>query len=187
MDTRSENCGRGWWKVAGGFFLCLLVRLVPFRAPNIEPIMAVAMPFGKIYGALAGFFFAFFSIVVYDLVTGMVGEWTILTSLSYGVVGLASAYYFQNKEASRRNFALFAVAGTLFFDAVTGLLTGPLFFDQPFLVALLGQIPFTLLHLLGNVAFALVLSPVIYNFVAQEKKHRKRIFAPHYSLRLSPK
>ena len=48
---------------------------------------------------------------------------------------------------------------------------GPLFFGMPFIVALVGQIPFTALHLLGNVSFAIVLSPVIERWVlASEKK-----------------
>ena len=48
--------------------------------------------------------------------------------------------------------------------------------------ALIGQIPFTALHLLGNVSFALVLSPAIYNFIIENKKLESvsiiRIFNP---------
>ena len=161
---------KNWLKFALGILGCLLVRLLPFRAPNIEPIMSTAMPFGKAYGASAGFFFAFFSIILYDLATGTLGKWTMLTSVSYGVVGYASAYYFKNREPSRKNFVYFAILGTLFFDAFTGLLTGPLFFDQPILVALVGQIPFTILHLVGNVSFAFILSPVIYSYLVKKKK-----------------
>ena len=161
---------KNWLKFALGILGCLLVRLLPFRAPNIEPIMSTAMPFGKAYGASAGFFFAFFSIILYDLATGTLGKWTMLTSVSYGVVGYASAYYFKNREPSRKNFVYFAILGTLFFDAFTGLLTGPLFFEQPLMVALVGQIPFTLLHLIGNISFALLLSPAIYSFAIRKKK-----------------
>ena len=64
----------------------------------------------------------------------------------------------------------FAVMGTLAFDIVTGLSIGPLFFQQPFMEALIGQVSFTALHLLGNVGFAAVLSPLIYRFVVENKK-----------------
>ena len=58
--------------------------------------------------------------------------------------------------------------GTLFYDAVTGLTIGPLFFHQSFIVSLVGQIPFTVLHLLGNVSFAIVLSPMIERWLVKE-------------------
>jgi len=166
MYTKENN----YFRFFIALVACLLVRLLPFRAPNVEPIMATAMPFGKAYGALTGFLFGFLSIIVYDAVTSTLGTWTVLTSLSYGVIGMASAYYFQNRAATRKHFVSFAVVATLFFDATTGLLTGPLFFDQPFSVALAGQIPFTLLHLAGNVAFAAILSPHIYKILVRKRQ-----------------
>ena len=70
----------------------------------------------------------------------------------------------------RKNYVLFAVIGTLFYDAVTGLTIGPLLWGQPFMVALIGQIPFTLLHLAGNITFAVVLSPLLYTWVVENKQ-----------------
>ena len=161
---------KNWPKFIIGFVACLLIRLIPFRPPNIEPILATQMPFSKAYGAYVGFAFAFLSIVIYDLVTGMLGVWTLLTASTYGVLGLAAAFYFKNRRANALNFAGFAILGTIFFDAVTGLSVGPLFFNQPFSEAFFGQIPFTGLHLLGNISFALVLSPAIYRYVIGNKK-----------------
>src|SRR3989344_792480 len=100
----------------------------------------------------------------------MLGVWTLLTASTYGVLGLAAAFYFKNRRANALNFAGFAILGTIFFDAVTGLSVGPLFFNQPFSEAFFGQIPFTGLHLLGNISFALVLSPAIYRFVIENQK-----------------
>lgn len=54
------------------------------------------------------------------------------------------------------------------YDILTGLTVGPLFFQQPFLQALMGQIPFTVLHLSGNVTLALILSPIIDNAINKE-------------------
>jgi len=166
METYKKN----WLKFTLGFLVCLLVRLIPFRPPNIEPILATQMPFSKAYGAYAGFLFAFLSIVVYDLVTGTLGVWTLLTAGTYGVLGFWAFYFFRNRKSNRWDYAYFAVVGTLFFDAVTGLSIGPLFFHQSFMSALVGQIPFTLWHLVGNVSFSLILSPVIYNFVIQNRQ-----------------
>ena len=69
----------------------------------------------------------------------------------------------------RINYVKFAVIGTLFFDAITGLTVGPLFFNQSFMSALIGQIPFTILHLIGNVSFAFVVSPILYTYISTNK------------------
>lgn len=166
QNTYAKN----WFKFALGFVVCLLIRFIPFRPPNIEPILATQMPFSKAYGPVAGFAFAFWSVVIFDLIVGKVGVWTFITALAYGLLGLWASFYFKNKKNSTWNYAKFAVMGTLAFDIVTGLSVGPLFFGQSFMSALVGQIPFTAWHLLGNVAFALVLSPALYAFVIQNPK-----------------
>lgn len=166
MNTYVKN----WFKFVLGFIVCLLIRLIPFRPPNIEPIMAAVMPFSRAYGKVAGFSFAFGSMVLFDLIVGKVGIWTFITAIVYGLVGLGAAYYFKNKKNTAWNYAKFAVISTIFFDAVTGFTIGPIFFGQPFVAAVIGQIPFTALHLLGNVSLALVLSPVLYAFVIENKK-----------------
>lgn len=143
--------------------------------PNVEPIMAVQVPFAKTYGRLFGFLFGVSSIVFYDALTGTVGIWTIVTAASYGFVGVYAAYFFTNRSMNKRNIILFVAASTLFYDAVTGLLIGPLFFHQSFVIAFVGQIPFTITHLFGNLIFSLVLSPSIASFLAHKER---RAYSP---------
>ena len=168
-EDKKGSYKRNWPKFIVGFIVCMLVRLIPFRPPNIEPVLATQMPFSKAYGAWAGFLFAFLNIVLYDLVTGKLGVWTLLTAGTYGVLGLWAVFYFKNKSGAF-SYAKFAFMGTLFFDAVTGLLIGPLFFGQSFYEAFIGQIPFTGLHLLGNVLFAVTLSPALYSYIIKNEK-----------------
>jgi len=163
--------------------MCLLIRLIPFRPPNIEPIMAATMPFSRACGKMAGFLFAFGSMVLFDVMVGKVGIWTFITAIVYGLVGLGAADYFKNKKNTAWNYAKFAVISTIFFDAVTGFTIGPIFFGQSFIAAVLGQIPFTVMHLLGNVSFALVLSPSLYAFVIENKKFE----SPRLLINLNPK
>ena len=158
-----------WLKTTIMFISILIFRLIPFRAPNVEPIMAVIMPFSKVYGALMSFKFGILSIVVYDSVTSGFGVWTVLTALAYGLVGVGAYWYFKNK-AGWKNYALYAILATIIYDALTGLTLGPLFFGQTFTTAFLGQIPFTIIHLLGNVSFAIVLSPAIEKWLVKEKR-----------------
>lgn len=183
MNTNKKNYSKFSLKFSLALILCLLVRLIPFRVPNIEPILATTMPLGKVYGALTGFSFAILNILLYDLITGTLGVQTFFTAGAYGLLGLGAASYFRKNKSSVRNYVSFAIIGTLFFDALTGLTVGPIFFHQSFFGSLSGQIPFTALHLLGNVAFAVILSPAIYNYLIQDRRKEKPF---HYGI-LNPK
>lgn len=172
MNTDKKNYFKNLLKFFLALILCLFVRLIPFRAPNIEPILATTMPFSRAYGALTGFSFAVLSILLYDIVTGTLGMQTFFTASAYGILGLWSASYFKKRKGDTKDYISFAIIGTLLFDSLTGLTVGPLFFHQSFLVSLVGQIPFTALHLLGNITFALILSPAIYNFLIRKKERK---------------
>lgn len=178
-----EKFKKNYFKYIIGFIVCFLIRLVPFRPPNIELILATQMPFSRAYGGIAGFSFAFLSMVLYDIFSNKVGMWTFITAFTYGLLGLWAARYFKNKKNNALNYAKFAFMGTLAFDITTGLSIGPLFFNQPFVEAFLGQIPFTALHLLGNVSFALVLSPAIYTFIIENKKLESASIITIFNLR----
>jgi hypothetical protein len=157
---------KNWIKYIITFVSVMVFRLMPFRAPNLEPIMATIMPMGKTYGKLMAFAFGFLSITLYDAITSGFGIWTLITALAYGFVGLGTQYYFKNRSGWK-SYASYAVIATIIYDAVTGLTIGPLFFHQSFIVSLTGQIPFTILHLLGNVSFAIVLTPSIERWFAK--------------------
>ena len=167
---------KNYFKFSLALFLCLVVRLIPFRVPNVEPILATMMPFSKAYGAFIGFSFAVLSIFIYDLLTGTIGMQTFFTVGAYGILGLWAASYFKKDKLARRgggdkwDYVRFAILGTLFFDAFTGLTVGPIFFHQSFIQSFIGQIPFTALHLTGNIVFALILSPVIYKNLIKKRK-----------------
>src|SRR5680860_834081 len=113
---------KNWLKISVAFFVCVFVRLIPFRPPNIEPILATQMPFSKHYGPYIGFSFAFFSMIFFDLITQHLGIWSLITALAYGVLGfIAYAFFKKKKEPTRMVYVRFAIVGTLFFDIVTGL------------------------------------------------------------------
>jgi energy-coupling factor transport system substrate-specific component len=160
---------KSWTKYTIAFLFVLIIRLIPFRAPNVEPIMTIIMPLSKTYGKIIAFSFGFLSIVLFDLITSGIGVWTLITGIAYGMLGLGATYYFKNRSGWK-SYASYAFLATIFYDAVTGLTIGPLFFNQSFMVSLVGQIPFTLIHLLGNVSFAIVLSPVIERWLVKESK-----------------
>jgi hypothetical protein len=155
------------FKVLIIFVGCLLFRLIPFRAPNVEPIMASIMPIGRKYGAITGFLFGFLSIFLYDVATHF-GSWTWVAGITYGIVGAVSTFYFSKFKSSIFNFAIFAFFATIFYDLITGILFAPIFGEKIF-TALVLQIPFTALHLAGNIGFALTLSPILNRWLTSEK------------------
>ena len=159
-----------WPKYIVGFLLCLLIRLIPGRPPNIEPIFATIMPFSKRLGAWAGFLFGALSIALFDVLTGTIGMWTWITAAAYGLLGLGAHYYLSNKKGKTVDYVVYAIIGTIAYDIVTGLSIGPLFYDQPFMEALKGQIPFTINHLIGNVGMAFVLTPLVDVWIVSNKK-----------------
>lgn len=157
-------------KMAVGWILSFVLRLIPFRPPNIEPVLAVQMPFTKRFGFVAGFLFAFINIVLFDVVTSELGLWTLITAVAYGLLALFTRWYFKNRKSSALNYAVHAIFATLIYDALTGLTIGPLFFNQSFMSALSGQVIFTVYHLLGNIVLAAILSPLIYRFLVANPK-----------------
>ncbi|MFA5095385.1 MAG: ECF transporter S component [Candidatus Paceibacterota bacterium] len=158
---------RSKFKIFIVFVGCLLFRLIPLRAPNVEPIMASIMPLGRKYGAILGFLFGFLSIVIYDTLTHF-GAWTWITAITYGLIGMASFFYFKKFQASVLNFAMFSFFATIIYDLVTGVLFAPMF-GQSMLNTLIMQIPFTALHLAGNIGFALTLSPFLNKWLASSQ------------------
>ncbi len=151
-----------------GWTAVFLFRLIPFRPPNFEPMLATVMPFSKRYGLVGSFLFGFLGIVLYDAVTSGWGSWTAVTAVCYGLLGVCAHLFFKNRAASVKNFLIFGIPATLVYDAIT-MTIGPIFENQPIALAISGQIPFTLMHLLGTAVFSVLLSPAIYKWVIQNE------------------
>ena len=152
-----------------GWTAVFLFRLIPFRPPNFEPMLAAVMPFSKRYGIVGSFLFGFLGIVLYDAITSGWGSWTAVTAICYGLLGVAAHLFFKNRDASVRNFLLFGIPATVAYDAVT-MMIGPLFMQQPLMAALIGQISFTLMHLTGTIVFSVLLSPALYRWVIENER-----------------
>ncbi|HTY39567.1 MAG TPA: hypothetical protein VMC43_00530 [Candidatus Paceibacterota bacterium] len=161
---------KNWLKFVIGWVVVFAVRLFPFRPPNVEPVLATLMPFSKRFGYWSSFLFGFLSIGLFDLATGKLGQWTLLTGITYGLVGVGAAYFFRKRNATALSFAAYGFIGTIAYDAVTGLSMGPLFFGQSLSDAFFGQIPFTLAHLAGTLVLAVLVSPALYRWVVENKR-----------------
>lgn len=167
MKRNTADVFVGALKYAVGFVFTLVFRLLSpfFGLWNVSPLMATELAGSKAYGPWMAGLYGAMSIFLLDVLVGKVGSWTLITAMTYGAVGIWGAYYLKGRTASGFNFVMASIVGTLFFDLITGVLMGPLLYGQPWMSAILGQIPFTLRHLAGNIVFASVLAPWFYKKV----------------------
>jgi len=152
-----------------GLAVVLALRLLP-HPPNVEPIMSTMMPFAKKWGWLAGAGFTLIAILGYDVITGTLGVWSLSTAGTYMFLGILAGLWFKNRESTTKNYVIFAIFGTLVYDAITGIVFGVILFDMPFWLAFTGQIPFTAYHLAGNIVLAALVSPALYKWIITNPK-----------------
>jgi uncharacterized membrane protein len=161
-----SNKNSNFFKYVVGLITVLFIRLLP-RPPNVEPVMSTMMPFAKRWGKYAGLLFSALAIILFDVVTGTIGYWSIMTVASYSLLGFIAGIYFTKKRNKTYHFVGFAIIGTIIYDAITGIGTGILFFNMPLSVTVAGQIPFTLYHLAGNIVLSATISPLLYKWVVK--------------------
>ena len=67
--------------------------------PNVEPIMSTMMPFAKKWGAIGGMLFTIFAMLSFDLITGTLGVWSIMTISTYAILGILAGIYFKKRKS----------------------------------------------------------------------------------------
>jgi|GEM_PF-997135 len=102
---------------------------------------------------------------------GTIGLWTISGAIAWGAV--AFLFSREKPNGSPMNFAKLGIAGTLLFDALTGPIASTLVWGIPFPEALIGQIPFTLKHLLGMAAISFIAAPLLFPSVRRALSEKK--------------
>jgi uncharacterized membrane protein len=133
--------------------------------PNNDPIMAVTLPYAK-RGRVAAAAFPALAMVLFDLLSRRVGIWTLVTAGTYGLIGLGFSYLYSKRAArgqavGRGTFFLSGIVGVLLFDFVTGPVMSSALFHMSFAQAFVGQVPFTLKHLVSVSLYAAVVSPLL--------------------------
>jgi len=150
------------FKYALSILFCNAFRFLRF-IPNNDPIMACMLPFAKQDKWWQGALFAFLTMVSFDFITMKVGLWTAVTALTYAGLGIMFHFVYK-KQAGKvklRHYIGSGIAGVLIFDFVTGVLFGPAMFGMSFAQAAIGQIPFTVMHLLTATFFIILLTPLL--------------------------
>jgi hypothetical protein len=162
-----------WPKFFIGWVVCFALRFATSLNPafaNIEPVTATLMPFGRRFGVIGGFAFGFLSMVLFDAVTSGIGVWTWVTAFTFGAMGIAANLVLGRLRGTWWQYVLFTIIATILYDLITGVFLGPVLFGGSMREAFMGQIPFTLRHLLGNIILAAVLSPAIDRWVVRNER-----------------
>jgi uncharacterized membrane protein len=158
------------FKFALGVLIANGIRLLKI-IPNNDPIMSMALPFSRRGSALTSFAFPFITMASFDVVTGYVGIWTLVTSITYGLIGLFFHRFLKNRDKiGLKTYLGCGALGVLAFDIVTGVIATPFLFGMTFEQALIGQIPFTALHLITTTAFIIVITPLLDKQILLNKK-----------------
>jgi uncharacterized membrane protein len=162
-------------------------RVLMAGLPNIEPVMLVTLVSGYRYGAKYGLLVGALTMLLSDLVINgfvsfaMVVPASILvyisliTNATYGFVGFFSAYFKKYRTA----FQMAGVAAllTVIYDVITAIFC-MLPFNMPIPQILIGQIPFTIAHVLGNVLIVGVCAPYLFAALDYiEAKDKFSVFA----------
>ncbi len=124
--------------------------------PNNDPVLGVALPSAR-KNLWSGILFAIIAMVSFDIITGKVGIWTLVTSLTYAFVILVLGIVFSKmRHVSIKHYLFASIAGVLIFDAITGPMMSTFMFKQNLIVTIMGQIPFTLYHLASTSTYSLL-------------------------------
>ncbi|MBN2066988.1 MAG: hypothetical protein JW744_00800 [Candidatus Diapherotrites archaeon] len=140
---------------------CNAYRLLRF-IPNNDPIMGVMLPYSKQGKWWHAALFAFITMLSFDFITSGIGIWTWATAFTYAGLGLLFHFTYRRiKVVKLKHYMGSGILGVLIFDFVTGVVLGPTMFGMSYLQALIGQIPFTAMHLITVSGFILILTPLL--------------------------
>lgn len=148
-------------------FVCLGLRFLPYRPPNVEPVLAFTLPVAGVSSVWGTGLFSAANIVLFDILSGSVGSWTVIAALSYGLVGVAAAFYARAKRSLLSQVG-FTVVATLAYDFVTGVVASSRLFNMSFAESFRGQIPFTMNHLVGSIFLVLAVVPLLSAWFAYD-------------------
>jgi len=143
--------------LAGGIIANLYRFLRIF--PNSDPIMGFVIPAAKNEKWWKAPLFAFATMFVFDFFTSGIGVWTWVTAGTYSAIALGAGHFLKERKSSITNFLSAGALGVIVFDAITGPGLSSFIFGQPLALTIIGQIPFTVMHLVSASFGILIISP----------------------------
>ena len=136
--------------------------------PSVEPIIPLAVIAGLLFGMKEGFTLGGGAYLMSNFfVWGLQGPWTIFQAIGAAVAGALGGLYGKVRKPTWKDVVLISVIGTLFYEVVMNL-AGPIMGIGLFGLGLMAipvyfaaSLPFTLTHIVSNVVFARLFSPIL--------------------------
>ncbi|MFH2027923.1 MAG: ECF transporter S component [Nanoarchaeota archaeon] len=160
------------WLITIGFILGAAALRVPMQTiPSAEPITFFALLGGWLFGKRKGFLIGAGALYASNfLVFGGQGLWTIFQAIGFGLAGFLGS--FLTKKAKIWQTVTITLAATVIFEIVVNI-GSILTFPMPMIPLLMGAIPFAIIHLTSNTAFALLL-PKTKEFIYKKGEFDQR-------------
>ncbi len=150
---------------------------IPFAAlPNIKPCTFLIIVVGLVFGSLAGAMVGSLTAAVSNMFFGQ-GPWTPWEMMAWAMVGLVAGYVGKRyPEAGVKEIILLGVILGMAYNTLMDLSSWIVFYrcDPDLLIpTMIAGLPFGLLHIIGNVVFAIVLAvPVLAMFRRFQRRFR---------------
>ena len=161
--------------ISAAFISALVVSRVMLEPlPNIQPVTVALLLIGATLGARRGIGIAILVTILSNAFLGT-GIWTLFQAAGWSFVawtGAMASSHLTNSEGelNMRNLVYFSIGAALVFDLIVSmaaLVAGPS--PSVFLTYLIVGIPYDLLHIAGNVAFAAWLGPVLHRVLLRSR------------------
>ena len=136
--------------------------------PSVEPIIPLAVIAGLLFGMKEGFTLGGGAYLMSNFfVWGLQGPWTIFQAIGAAVAGALGGLYGKVRKPTWKDVVIISVIGTVFYEVVMNL-AGPIMGIGLFGLGLMAipvyfaaSLPFTLTHIVSNVVFARLFSPIL--------------------------
>ena len=147
--------------------LCHIGRLAFQFIPNVQPVTTILIIIALTLGTIDGVVVASMSILISNMLLGM-GPWTIYQIITYAAImlitgSLKPVYEGLSDHTKVRGlvFALYAGVAGMMYGFIISIFSANMFGIQNFWVYYIQGVSFDLMHAVGNVAFFLVLEPIL--------------------------
>jgi energy-coupling factor transport system substrate-specific component len=150
---------------------------IPFAAlPNIKPCTFLIIVVGLVFGSLAGAMVGSMTAAVSNMFFGQ-GPWTPWEMMAWAMVGLVAGYVGKRyPEAGVKEIILLGIILGMAYNVLMDFSSWIVFYrcDPDLLIpTMIAGLPFGLLHIIGNVVFAIILGkPVLMMFRRFQRRFR---------------
>jgi hypothetical protein len=169
-----------------GFIFGAAALRVPMQVvPSAEPLMFFAVLAGWLFGKKKGFIVGASSLIASNfMVAGWQGPWTIFQAAGFGIGGFLGG--FLKKKHTYLGAFIVMVLATIIYEIIVNI-GSMTFMPLTLLMAFVGAIPFTIIHITSNAAFSSLL-PKTLNTIYEKGgfSERKLLREMMAKLKLSP-